>query len=249
MFKDLLDLFKIAALLCLMTLLIVGVWAVQEVRHEILQITLVTQHINSQLSDIDATAKAHKAQIDGIMRNSWAASQRLEGIVQNADKVEISQMKYWENYGPKTQKILDDVDASIVHLDNSINNNLIPAATQSLVNTQQVETQLAGSITDLSTGLKPMLANASTAMLTVSDILADPTIKDTLHNINTSSANAIRITAGAGVMASNGAAISTDLKDAVHRSTRPATFSYKIGVLVIEKAGSLFAFLRTLTGL
>lgn len=138
----------------------------------------------------------------------------------------------------------------VENTDQAVNGALIPAITRSVLNTSndigKVSDASAKAIQQTAADVKPLAENATLALQDLRKVLADPNIPVALQAIAESSKHLETISRDGITIADNGVQVSTDLKDAVHRATRPGSFAVRIGGLVLSEGAKVWSWLRGL---
>jgi hypothetical protein len=137
----------------------------------------------------------------------------------------------------RTNQNLAALHDFIEHTDRSLNVGLVPRAEQAI-------DQQSRSLTDLSVAARqsfekmaPALQDASDASASLARLSEDPALLDTLRQTQAAATNVARTTA-------NLADTTADIRDAVHRQTRPANWAIRVGGYALDlaaKIGSLAA--------
>jgi septal ring factor EnvC (AmiA/AmiB activator) len=141
----------------------------------------------------------------------------------------------------RTNQDLAALHDLIEHTDVSLNVGMVPLAEQAI-------DQQSRSLSDLSMAaqrsfenLAPVLRDASDAGANLARLSEDPALLDTLRQTQAAATNVARTTA-------NLADTTADIREAVHRQTRPANWAIRVGGYALDlasKIGSLAAgFLR-----
>jgi hypothetical protein len=138
----------------------------------------------------------------------------------------------------------------VENTDQAINGALVPAITRSVLNTSadigKVSAASAKAIQQTAADVKPLVENATLAVQDMRKVLGDPNVPLALTNIAETSKHLETISRDGITIADNGVQVSTDLKDAVHRATRPGSFAVRIGGLVLSEGAKLWSWWRGL---
>lgn len=160
---------------------------------------------------------------------------------------------YWDKSQGQVDAALTKANLFIDHLEANINTGVLPAATallkQATTSTSTITDSANATLASVTVEvghIDPVLTNSAAMALQTSKLLQSQDIQDTLHNLSSTTASGVVIAHNVEGITNDAHATSTDLANMVHRETRPLTATYKLGMLAIERVGSIFAFLRSI---
>jgi septal ring factor EnvC (AmiA/AmiB activator) len=135
----------------------------------------------------------------------------------------------------RTNQDLAALHDLIERTDASINAGIVPR-------TEQAIDQQSKSLSDLSVAAKesfenlsPVLRDASDAGSNLARLSGDPALLDTLRQTQAAATNVARTTA-------NLADATADIREAVHRQTRPANWAIRVGGYALDLASKIGSF-------
>lgn len=145
---------------------------------------------------------------------------------------------------------LRELQLLIARTDASINGDIAPrlarAATALERSIDEQNSSLEGveadaskgiaSLTDQANALAPVIANLAATSANTAKLTADPAIAASLYSLQSSAADL-------AATSSNAARASGDLADAIHRETRPASFTVKLAGWIVDAAGKVGSIL------
>lgn len=185
----------------------------------LLDVSRMTQDATGVTAELRKTLKASQDSSRQVAANSALATQQAAAAIASLnDLVRHTDAQI-------NGKLLPDLSATIEQQ----NGNLTAVS-------GELRTSLAG-LTQTEAELDPVLANAAAVTANLAKVSADPSIPATLKNLDVASA-------GMASTAQSAAKASADLAEAVHRETRPASFTVKVAGFILDgvsKAGSVLA--------
>lgn len=190
-----------------------------QLRATLLDVSRLTQDATGVTGEIRKTLKASQDSSRQVALNSAAATKQAAAAVASLDTL-------------------------VRHTDDQVNGHLLPLL-ESTISTQNtnftgVSRELEASLGQLEQReeqLDPVLKNAAQATANLARVSADPSIPETLAHLDSASA-------GMADTAKSAADASRDLAEAIHRETRPASFTVKVAGWIVDgvsKAASVLA--------
>ena len=173
---------------------------------------LTLEHVNREL-----------VVIGGLTANVEKSSRAVEAAAQE-------QRAYWREISKQTNRDLADLDTTIRALSDSAREVTSTAHTAG-ASIGELSAQTSASVQkigDTVAALQPGIQALTETAQNSARITGSPFITSTLTNLAETSQHTAAI-------AANVEATSADIKEAVHRSTRPASWTVRIGTFLLEK--------------
>lgn len=155
------------------------------------------------------------------------------------EKASRAQEQYWSNYGMEVSNAINATTGLISHTDESLNRNLLPAATASLTETKTTIDETNATIRDTNAELKPVLAGLAETTAKASQLLSDPAIVDALKHLD---ASTLHVDGTTESIERSTLMIETK----VQQLTKPPTLAARVGgylLTAVSSAGNLIRFL------
>jgi hypothetical protein len=135
----------------------------------------------------------------------------------------------------RTNQDLAALHDLIAHTDASINAGIVPRAEQAIDGQSKSLDDLYVAAKRSFEQLEPALRNASDASASLARLSEDPALVDTLRQTQAAATNVERTTA-------NLADATADIREAVHRQTRPANWAIRMGCYALDLASKVGSF-------
>jgi len=139
----------------------------------------------------------------------------------------------------KTEGLIDHLDDAaeqltgfVRHADEKINSEMAPAITKAVTDTSAqvaiVATASAKAIQQTAAELKPVAEQAVEVLTATAKVVSDPNIPIAAESIAKSGQHLEEIGQKGIKMAEDGSAVTADLREAVHRATRPGSLAMRV---------------------
>jgi hypothetical protein len=135
----------------------------------------------------------------------------------------------------RTNQDLAALHDLIEHTDVSLNVEMFPRAEQAIDQQSRSLSGLSVAAKESFESLTPVLRDASDAGANLARLSEDPALLDTLRQTQTAATNVARTTA-------NLADATADIREAVHRQTRPANWAIRVGGYALDIASKIGSF-------
>jgi hypothetical protein len=175
------------------------------------------------------------ANTNALLVTANQAAGQARDASEQAKLAAVEQRAYWNKTSLETYKTMASLRLTIVRVDHSVNDDLAPRLGRSLDATTDLSRTAAANLARTMEELQPTLSNlgrasaaAAVASEEASKIIADPHIRETLANLEETSAFA-KATADASAQTMQHVEGSTrDIQAYVHRETAPARGTWNL---------------------
>lgn len=222
----------IGFLLLMGVLIAYVIFAVQEVR-------AVESHVGSFLAESEKSVLLLRQHTDRVLTEAGLTAASLRKTALEAEKASVEQRKYWAQSSEQITVVIENLNAAILHTDESVNQKVLPATVLAIEDTHQIAQAAAKSIEDTNAGLKPVLENAALMSSNAAKLMADPAITEALAHINESTAHIEQVSESVEATAKS-------LELYARRITKPASLAVRALTTVGTVLGSFGAFLRNI---
>jgi len=216
----------------------------------LLAVTITVVTVGGYVCDVLIETKATAVKTQEVLTE---AQRRIKDTSQNANAILIQvglAADEWrrasessKSYNQKVTKILDDSDAMLVATNEKLSNVLDQTAA-TMGDIGVVSKRLEGDVKPALDAATISFNNISVAAGNVALTVADPSIQKTLVNIEATTEN-LKTTSDELISIGKHIDNSTaNIDKAVERSTRPATFAAKAGLMVLSSMGAVGTFLK-----
>jgi hypothetical protein len=201
----------------LLALALVALQLRQDLRADQLKISYTFDNVNRLIREASQTC-ANLRRASAVLETNSASE--VKAILESTNR---------------TNQDLAALHDLIEHTDVSVNVGMVPRAEQAI-------DQQSRSLSDLSMAAKgsfeslaPVLRDASDAGANLARLSEDPALLDTLRQTQAAAINVRRTTA-------NLADTTADIREAVHRQTRPANWAIRVGGYALDLASKIGSF-------
>jgi hypothetical protein len=184
------------------------------------------------------------AEIHGLIQDIRRDEQGIKGVIQNTNAVLIQAETALDGVSQATEKLGSASDKQIVYWDKTARETgetiveakgLISDTRKQLLDISQ-DTQIGlEHLTNRIDDTRVIINDADITLTNLNKIASNPAINSSINNIDIASRHIATST-------DNLAAATGDIKDAVHRQTRPQRFIVFLGAKIIESAGAVGSF-------
>jgi heme exporter protein D len=134
---------------------------------------------------------------DYVLGNVNAAAGQINQAAGKLNAAADSQAAYWQKTSLEMYKTSASLRLLLVRTDRSLNDQIAPQLTATLRGTEQLSQQATLDLQRTTDALSPSLSNLARTSAAAADAMSDPTIKDSLHHLDETTASMAGVSADA----------------------------------------------------